>query len=68
MNLYTLDISNAFQTSIDDKVSDRIFITIPPYYLEWYFYLFPDHPLNDGTQADKLCLQNFRIFQETKDT
>eukprot|EP00957_Ditylum_brightwellii_P107626 8211233-Ditylum_brightwellii.AAC.1 len=34
MDIYTVDVSNAFQTNIEDKVSDRIFITIPPFYLE----------------------------------
>eukprot|EP00957_Ditylum_brightwellii_P080489 6122353-Ditylum_brightwellii.AAC.1 len=67
MDIYTLDVSNVIQTNIEDKVSDRILITIPPYYLEWHFHLFPNHPLNDGTPADKFCLQNFRTFQGTKD-
>eukprot|EP00957_Ditylum_brightwellii_P018259 1375504-Ditylum_brightwellii.AAC.1 len=67
MGIYTLDVSNAFQTNIEDNAFDRIFITIPPYYLKRYFHLFSDHPLNDGTPADKLFLQNFRTFQGTKD-
>eukprot|EP00957_Ditylum_brightwellii_P180605 13756954-Ditylum_brightwellii.AAC.1 len=68
MDIYTLYFSNDFQTNIEDKVSDRILITIPPFYLEWYFHLFPaDYPLNDCTPADQLCLQNFRTFQGTKD-
>eukprot|EP00957_Ditylum_brightwellii_P052972 4016345-Ditylum_brightwellii.AAC.1 len=34
MLLFTIDVSNAFQTNIEEQTKDRIWLNIPPYYLE----------------------------------
>ena len=66
MKIFTIDVSNAFQTNIEEQQKDCIWLSIPPFYLEWFSARYPDHPLR-GTPANQLCLQNIRTFQGTKD-
>eukprot|EP00957_Ditylum_brightwellii_P212302 15367174-Ditylum_brightwellii.AAC.2 len=53
-------------TNIEEQIKDRIWLSIPPFYLEWFFARYPYYPLN-GIPADQLCLQNIQAFQGTKD-
>eukprot|EP00957_Ditylum_brightwellii_P205449 15343941-Ditylum_brightwellii.AAC.1 len=65
MIIYGLDVSNAFQTNIEEKPYERVYISIPPLYLEYVFGKWPNHPLL-GTPANELCLQGLKSIQGTK--
>eukprot|EP00957_Ditylum_brightwellii_P040606 3073842-Ditylum_brightwellii.AAC.1 len=54
------------KTNIEEQNKDRIWLRIPPFYLEWFFVCYPDHPLK-GVSAEQLYLQNIYISQGTKD-
>eukprot|EP00957_Ditylum_brightwellii_P191900 14608324-Ditylum_brightwellii.AAC.1 len=66
MSVFPLDVSNAFQTNIASNTSERVHTNIPPFYLEYFFTKFPDHPLK-GTPAEKICIQALRSTQGSKD-
>eukprot|EP00957_Ditylum_brightwellii_P122851 9367822-Ditylum_brightwellii.AAC.1 len=66
MSLFPLDVTNAFQTKIESNPSERVHISIPPLYLEYFFTKQPGHPLK-GTPTDKLCIQALRSIQGSKD-
>eukprot|EP00957_Ditylum_brightwellii_P125581 9572342-Ditylum_brightwellii.AAC.1 len=66
MILFTVDVSNDFQSNIEEQIKDRNWLSIPPFYLERFFAHYPDHPLN-GILVDQPCLQNIQAFQGTKD-
>eukprot|EP00957_Ditylum_brightwellii_P145379 11070951-Ditylum_brightwellii.AAC.1 len=66
MLLFPLDASNASQTNIESNPSKRVHISITPFYLEYFFTKWPDHPLK-GTPAEKICIQAFRSMQGSKD-
>eukprot|EP00957_Ditylum_brightwellii_P080780 6143825-Ditylum_brightwellii.AAC.1 len=66
MLLFPLDVSNAFQTNFESNLAERIHISIPPFYLEYFYSKWPDHPLK-GTPADKLCIQALQSMQGSKD-
>eukprot|EP00957_Ditylum_brightwellii_P207717 15354239-Ditylum_brightwellii.AAC.1 len=51
---------------MESNPSGRVYISIPPFYLEYFFTKWPDHPLK-GTPADKLCIQALRSMQGLKD-
>jgi len=40
-----LDISNAFQNSIIFDASERIYLSLPPLYLDWFHQQWPDYNL-----------------------
>eukprot|EP00957_Ditylum_brightwellii_P083437 6342211-Ditylum_brightwellii.AAC.1 len=65
MLLFSLDVSNAFQTNIEFNPSERVHISMPPFYLEHFFTKWPGHPLK-GTPADKLCIQALCSMQGPK--
>ena len=66
MSVFSLDVCNAFQTDIESNPPERVHISIPPFYLEYFFAKWPDHPLK-GTPADKLCIHPLRSMQGSKD-
>ena len=37
MFVFPLDVSNALQTNIESNPSERVYISIPPFYLEYFF-------------------------------
>ena len=45
-----LDVSNAFH-NINVPVHDRLYVSPPPYYLDWFDRYYPNVPLNryEGT-------------------
>jgi hypothetical protein len=61
-----LDISNTFQNSIIFDPSKRVYITLPPFYLEWFTAKWPDFALPSKISKD-LVLQCLKSIQGTKD-
>jgi hypothetical protein len=61
-----LDISNAFQNSIIFDPLERVYITLPPFYLEWFTAKWPDYVLPSTLPKD-LVLQCLKSIQGTKD-
>eukprot|EP00957_Ditylum_brightwellii_P191797 14601051-Ditylum_brightwellii.AAC.1 len=66
MLAFPLDVSNAFQINIEPNPSERVHISVPPFYVEYFFTKWPDRPLK-GTPADKLYIQALRFMQGSKD-
>jgi hypothetical protein len=66
---YTLDISNAFQTSIVFQACTRTYNSLPPFFVDYNSLRWPDHPDLPGltAQANAYAIQNFRSFQGQKD-
>jgi hypothetical protein len=64
--LNVLDISNAFQTSIIFDPNERTYLSLPPFYLEWFKAQWPDYRLPSENIKD-LVLQCLRAIQGTKD-
>eukprot|EP00957_Ditylum_brightwellii_P140583 10710319-Ditylum_brightwellii.AAC.1 len=65
MIIYDLDMSNAFQTNIEEKPYEREYIF---QYLNSTLNIFgkwPDHPLL-GTPTNELCIRGLKSIQGTK--
>jgi len=61
-----LDISNAFQNSIIFDATERVYLSLPPLYLEWFRQHWPDYDLPSITTKD-LVLQCLKCIQGTRD-
>ena len=61
--LFVLDIKNAFQTTILADL-EQVFITCPPYYLEWYFQ---QTGIRLSGSAKDYALRTLRNMQGKKD-
>jgi hypothetical protein len=61
-----LDISNAFQNSIIFDASDRVYLSLPPLYLDWFRQQWPDYQLPSHNIKD-LVIQCLKSIQGTKD-
>jgi hypothetical protein len=66
LKLNVLDISNAFQTSVVFDPDDRTYITLPPFYFEWFHHHWPDYPL-PSLSPKELVIQCLCIIQGCKD-
>jgi len=64
--LNALDISNAFQTSIIFDPDERTYLSLPPFYLEWFTATWPDYKL-PSTNIKELVIQCLRAIQGTRD-
>jgi hypothetical protein len=66
---YTLDISNAFQTSIVFQTCKRTCNLLPPFFVDYISLRWPDRPDLTGliAQANAYAIQNLRSFQGQKD-
>jgi hypothetical protein len=64
--LNVLDISNAFQTSIIFDPNERTYLSLPPFYLEWFLATWPDYKL-PSTNTKDLAIQCLCAIQGTKD-
>ncbi len=64
--LSILDISNAFQNSIIFDASDRVYLSLPPLYLDWFRQQWPDYQLPSLNIKD-LVIQCLKSIQGTKD-
>jgi hypothetical protein len=67
LRLNVLDISNAFQTSVVFDPDERTYITLPPFYLEWFHHNWPDYKLPSLLSKD-LVIQCLHSIQGTKDS
>ena len=58
-----LDVSDAFQNT-NITIHERLFVSTPPYYLDWFEKYYPNVPLNqdEGT----FCIQCMKNIQGTK--
>ena len=54
--IFFLDISNVFQNAILPNPAERIYLSLPYLYLDWYKINFPKHPLASRNQKE-LCIQ-----------
>jgi hypothetical protein len=61
-----LDISNAFQNSYIFDASERVYLSLPPLYLDWFQKQWPDFKL-PSTNAKDLVLQCLKSIQGTRD-
>ena len=61
-----LDISNAFQNSIIFDASERVYLSLPPLYLDWFRQQWPDYNLPSLNVKD-LVIQCLKSIQGTKD-
>ena len=46
MDVYFLDISNAFQSNIIHDPNRQHYMYIPVLYMHWFKFRFPSHPLS----------------------
>jgi len=61
-----MDISNAFQNSIIFDASKRVYLSLPPLYLDWFRQQWPDYDLPSLNIKD-LVIQCLKCIQGTKD-
>jgi len=61
-----LDISNAFQNSIVFDATERVYLSLPPLYLEWFRQQWPDYNL-PSLNIKELVMQCLKCIQGTKD-
>jgi hypothetical protein len=61
-----MDISNAVQNSIIFDATERVFISLPPLYLDWFRHQWPDYTLPSLNVKD-LVIQCLKSIQGTKD-
>ena len=64
LTLGTLDVRNAFQNT-QRSVSERVLLTPPPFYLEWFNLRYPH--LSISRDDGPFCLQAVNGIQGTKD-
>jgi hypothetical protein len=66
---YTLDISNAFQTSIVFQASKRIYSSLHPFFAAYMQLRWPSHPSLPGiiAQANNYAIQKIMSLQGQKD-
>ena len=58
-----LDVITAFQNT-NDTIHERVCVSPPPYYLDWFEIYYPNVPLNRGYGT--FCLQCMNGIQGTK--
>jgi hypothetical protein len=61
-----MDISNAFQNSIIFDATERVYISLPPLYLDWFRQQWPDYNL-PSLNAKDLVIQCLKCIQGTRD-
>jgi len=66
LKLNVLDISNVFQTSVVFDPDGGTYITLTPFYLEWFHHNWPDYPLTSLLSKD-LVIHCLCIIQGRKD-
>ena len=54
--LFVLDISNEFHNNILPNPAERVYISLPYIYLDWYKIKYPKHTLASSKQKE-LCIQ-----------
>ncbi len=66
LTLYVLDISNAFQNSVIFDPAEQVYLTLPPFYLEWFHRQWPDYKL-PSQDPSHLAIQCLKSIQGTCD-
>jgi len=61
-----IDTSNAFQNSIIFDASERVYLSLPPLYLNWFRQQWPDFHL-PSLNVKELVIQCLKSIQGTKD-
>ena len=61
-----IDAKNAFQTVIAHDISKRVFLRLPPLYIEWFKAKWPNHPVLQYA-ANELVIQSLKGQQGKKD-
>jgi hypothetical protein len=61
-----MDISNTFQNSVIFNATERVYISLPPLYLDWFQQQWPDYNL-PSTNAKDLVIQCLKCIQGTRD-
>ena len=61
-----MDISNAFQNSIIFDATERVYLSLPPLYLDWFRQQWPDYDLPSLNMKD-LVIQCLKCIQGTRD-
>jgi len=61
-----MDISNAFQNSIIFDAAERVYISLPPLYLDWFRQHWPDYDL-PSLNIKELVIQCLKTIQGTRD-
>ena len=62
LTVRVLDISNAFQNAIIFDATERVHISLPPFYLEWFRAIWPDYILPSDNAKDLVipCLKSLQ--------
>jgi hypothetical protein len=66
LTINVMDISNAFQSSIIFDPTERVYLSLPPKFLEWFLHKWPDYKL-PTTDPTKFVIQCLKSIQGTKD-
>ncbi len=66
MTLQVLDISNAFQNSVIFDPEERVYLSLPLFYLDWFHRQWPVYKL-PSLDPSKLALQCLKSIQGTCD-
>jgi len=61
-----MDISNAFQNSIILSATERVYLSLPPLYLDWFCQQWPDYDPPSLNVKD-LVIQCLKCIQGTRD-
>ncbi len=66
LTINVMDISNAFQSSIVFDPSERVYLSLPPKFLDWFTSKWPDFPLPNNNPTN-FVIQCLKSIQGTKD-
>jgi hypothetical protein len=61
-----IDTSNAFQNSIIFDATERVYLSLPPLYLDWFRQQWPDYNL-PSLNIKELVIQCLKCIQGTRD-
>ena len=63
--IIVLDISNAFQNTIPPNPEERVYLSLPYLYLEWFKRKWPKYPFASRNQKE-LCIKEIKSIQGTR--
>ena len=63
LNIFVLDISNDFQNNSLTNTAERVYLSLPFIYLDWYKIKWPKHQLFSRNQKG-LCIQGKIQYRE----
>lgn len=62
LTISILDVSNAFQNSIIFDATERVYISLPPLFLEWFKHQWPDFPLPSQNPKEWFAVPWIMVF------